>query len=398
MRKKKQRNFFNLSTSRRILLTGIGEAIDVSAIFGITTAVIIAGPGVLFWMLVAGFISMPIKFLEISLGCITRKMDKQNQCVIGGPSRYIEVMFRCIKQKRLGKIIAIAFSFCVMISTFFSLQINQTMNVVRHIFDISDLASLQITSIVALLIMLIILTGFNSITKISSRIVKVMSILYVFVCFAIVVVNFENFTHAISLIFSEAFTFRAVEGSIIYASIVGLKRIYFSCDVGQGISSIIHINTLNKNPIQEGIISMSAVTIITLISVFCSGLIVVITGSYLSNIDSMGAVISAFDTVHPFLKYTLFAVVPMFAITTAVAWGYCGQNAWKNIFGIKTVYIYNCLLFVAYVFCGTTRDFRKILDIADIFNFSITVPNIIALFIGANFVQKRYRKYRDGLF
>jgi len=387
-----QNTQYNLSSSKKILLTGIGEAIDVSAIFGVTTAVIIGGPGVLFWMLVAGLISMPIKFVEVSLGCMTRKFNKKTNSVIGGPSHYIMVMFRCVKQRKLGKIVSAMFSICVIVSTLFSLQINQTMNVVRYIFPFSEKYSFEVSMTFALMIMSIILTGFSMITKITSKIVKIMSIIYIAVCFVIIIRNCNLLPHVIYEIFHQAFTFKAIEGSLIFASIMGLKRIFFSCDIGQGVSSMIHVNTINTNPIQEGIISMSAITIITLISVFCSGLIIVITNSYLFHLDAMSAVIFAFNTVNPYLKYSLFAIVPMFAITTAVAWGYCGQNAWKNIFGIRSVFIYNSILLISYVFCGITKDFRKILDIADIFNFSITFPNIIALGIGSGIVLKRYKK------
>lgn len=389
-----ENNAYHLSSSRKILLTSIGEAIDVSAIFGVSMAVIVCGPGVLFWMFIACLIGMPLRFVEISLGCMTRKFDKKTKSVIGGPQRYIEIMFRVIKQRKLGKVVAKAFSVCVIVSTFFSLQINQTMNVAKHIVPAVSGYSLPFAALLALIVMAIIVQGLQMVIKVASQIVKVMSILYVITCALIIIKHADFLLPSMKLIMTDAFSFRAIQGSVLFAVMMGIKRTFFSCDVGQGISSLIYINTMNKNPIQEGIISMSAIVFITLVSIFCSGMIVIVTGSYLNFENSMEAVIAAFDTVSPYMKYTLFAIVPMFALTTAAAWGYFGQNAWKSLFGNKrnTVIFYNVLLFCAYIICGTTQDFGKILYLADIFNFSISIPNILALVIGTRFVLKRYKK------
>ncbi len=383
----------DISTSKKIVLTGIGEAIDVSAIFGVVTAVMIGGPGVLFWMLIAGFVSMPIRFVEVSLGHMTRVYDAKTGQTHGGPQRYISVIFRAIKLPGLGRFASILFSICVIMSTFFSPQINQTMNIARYIVPSFQEYILLSSTLIAILVIMIVLSGFRSITIIVSKMVKIMSVLYVLVCGVIIFQNAGKIPGAMQLIFHDAFSFRAVEGSLFFIAILGCKRTFFSCDVGQGVSSIGHVNSANKNSIQEGIISMSGILIITLIATFCSGMIVVVTDVYLTEKNAMFAVIGAFNSVNQYLKYSLFVIVPMFAITTAVSWGYFGQKAFISLFGKKYANVYFVLLFCAYIMCGVTQDFRVILDVADIFNLSIALPNMIAVLIGSRFVYKRYRKF-----
>lgn len=386
---------YELSSSRKILLTSIGEAIDVSAIFGVSLAVIVAGPGVLFWMFIGCFLGMPLKFIEISLGCMTRKFDHKNMKVIGGPQRYIQVMFRVIKKRRLGSFVSKFFAICVIISTLFSLQINQTIGIARHILPSTVRGHEIIFSIIlAIIVMFIIISGFKSITNIASRIVKVMSILYISTCASIIYKYSDNLIPSLNIIMTDAFSFKAISGSLIFSAITGIKRTFFSCDVGQGLSSLIHVNTINKNPIQEGIIAMSGLIFITMIAVFCSGLVVVITGTYLTTESPMDAVIFAFNSINPIMKYSLFVIVPMFALTTAAAWGYFGQSAWRFLFGNSknSVIYYNILLFSAYIVCGCTEDFGTILNLADIFNFSISIPNLIAVSIGTKFVWARFTK------
>ena len=358
-------------------------------------AVIIGGPGVLFWMLVACIIAMPLRFMEVSLGNMTRKFDYKTNSVIGGPQRYIKVMFRAIKCRKIGNIVSKLFAICVIVSTFFSLQINQTMNIATQLYPKLDDYSILIASILAMVIIFIITKGFHTIAKVTSNIVKIMSLLYIIVCAIIIIKHKSILLESLLLIFTDAFSFRAVQGSIFYAVIMGMKRTFFSCDVGQGISSLVHINSEGKNPIKEGIISMSAIIFITMIAIFCSGLIVIMTKSYMIHSDPMSAVIAAFDSINPYMKYVLFAIVPMFALTTSATWGYFGQKAWIGLFknDRKNIAIYyNIMLFTAYVVCGVTKDFGKILNLADIFNFSIAIPNIIALAIGTKFIIKRFKK------
>lgn len=395
---KKQMNFGNhsknksMSTSKKIVLTGIGEAIDVSSIFGVTVAVSLCGPGVIFWILVAGLFSMPVRFMEVALGHSTRRFDKKNQIMIGGPQHYIKIMFSIIKAKKLGSLVAGIFSICIIVSTFISPQVNQTIHVFRSLVPGFDAYEFIASAFFTFLIMLILLRGFRAITVVVSRMVKLMSILYIFTCFLIIYKHRDKLGYISEQIILQAFSFKAIEGSVLFTVITAFKRVFFANDVGQGVSSIGHVNSLNKNSIQEGIMSMSATVIITLIMALCSGIIVVITDAYLQNKDAMGTVIYAFDTINPWLKYSLFCVVPMFAITTAISWGYFGQKAWANLFGLKTVFIYNILLSTAYIICGMTHDFTLILNVTDIFNLSIAIPNIIALLIGVKFIARRLRR------
>lgn len=385
----------NTSSSRKIILTSIGEAIDVSAIFGIAAGIMIGGPGVLFWVLIGGILAMPLRFTEVVLSHATRIYNKKNSTMIGGPERYITILFAAIKHRRLGKYISALFSVSVIISTFFSLQVNQTMGIIRYIYPDIDKTSVLMPALLIGSVFLILYLGFRKLTVFASKIVQFMCVVYIISCILIIIQHGNNFIPSLQNIVSEAFSFKAIEGSLLFVAVTGLKRLFFSCDTGQGVSSIPHVNSVNRDSITEGIMSMASIVIITLIIIFCSGMIVVITGAYKIHLQPMDVIIAAFDSVSPILKYSLFIVVPMFAFTTLISWAYFGKKCFANLFGERYVFIYSILLAISYFVCATTHDLRLIMGIADALNLFISVPNMLALIIGSDFVARKYKKYKE---
>ena len=88
------------------------------------------------------------------------------------------------------------------------------------------------------------------------------------------------------------------------------------------------------------------------------------------------------------MKYLTLVIVPLFGITTAVSWAYYGSKQFSTIFGKKNVMIYYTLLFVAYFLCGMVESFETILSVADFLNLSVTIPNIIALYMMSRVVLR----------
>ena len=124
----------------------------------------------------------------------------------------------------------------------------------------------------------------------------------------------------------------------------------------------------------------------------CSGMIVLISQSYMNGIDGTDYIINAFTSACGYFKYIILLIVPLFGITTAVSWAYYGSTLFSNLFGKNRVVIYYVLLFIAYFLCGVVDSFQIILNVADFLNLSIAIPNVIALVMMSKVIIRETRK------
>ena len=161
-----------------------------------------------------------------------------------------------------------------------------------------------------------------------------------------------------------------------------------------GSGAIIHANSSNKDSKKEAVISMITPIISVLIVCLCSGLIVLVSQSYLQGKDGTDFIINAFASVHPYVKYLALIIVPLFGITTAVSWAYYGSRLFSSLFGKKRVLVYYTFLFIAYFLCGMVESFDTILNVADVLNLSIAIPNVITLFMMTPLIIKILKKKR----
>ena len=369
-------------SSKSIVLSAIAGATDLGSIFGVAGIVAIGGAGTLFWLIVAGFLATSIRYAEVLCGHKFRKkvFIKGKSCGYnGGPQVYIPRIFNLYKLKKMGKIIATMYALMLCLSTFCSLQINQTVHIFTHNFPQISNYTWLIALSVASLVIFIVIKGVSGVAKFNQKVVPPMIFLYLLITIAILIVNRHNFYPAIQAIFADAFSFRAVNGGILGAIILGVQRAFFCNESGMGSGAIIHSNSSNKDSKKEAIISMITPIVSVVIVCLCSGLIVLVSGSYLQGSSGTDYIINAFASVHLLVRYLTIIIVPLFGITTAVSWAYYGSKQFASLFGQKRVLIYYTLLFIAYFMCGMVETFSTILDVADFLNLSIAIPNVIAL-------------------
>ena len=385
----------NTVSSKSIVLSEIACLSYIGSIAGLAGVISIYGAGVIFWIIVAGFLSTSIRYAEVLCGHKFRKKAFKNgkpDGYNGGPQVYIQKIFSLYKLKKTGKIVVKIYAIMLCLSTFASLQLNQSVQILTH-----TLPTLQnYKPIIALLIASIVISatikGITGVAKFNQLIVPIMIIIYVISTIIILLYHHNNFSLAIKMIFEDAFTFRSINGSIIASIIVGVQRAFFCNESGMGSGAIIHSNSSNKDSRKEAIISMITPIISVVIICICSGMIVLVSGSYLTGSNGTDNIIKAFSSVHPYMKYITLIIVPMFGITTAVSWAYYGSKQFSSLFGKKLVAIYYTILFIAYFLCGIAEDFNTILDVADFLNLSITIPNIIALIMMSKVIIKESKR------
>ena len=383
-------------SSKSIVLSAVAGATDLGSIFGVAGIVAFGGPGTLFWLIVAGFLSTSIRYAEVVCGHKFRRkvfVNGRSAGYTGGPQVYITRIFSMFNMKKLGKIIATMYAVMLCLSTFCSLQVNQTVHIFTHMFPDLSKYTWIIALMVALLIIFVVVKGISGVAKFNQKVVPPMIVLYLIVALSIFITHRSNIIPAIQIIFEDAFSFRAVNGGILGALVMGFQRAFFCNESGMGSGAMIHANSSNKDSRKEGIISMITPIISVVIVCLCSGMIVLVSKSFLEGSSGTDYIINAFASVHPMMKYLTLVIVPLFGITTAVSWAYYGSKQFSTMFGKKNVMIYYTLLFVAYFLCGMVESFETILSVADFLNLSVTIPNIIALYMMSKVVlRETFRK------
>ena len=82
-------------SSFQALSATISASAGIGNVAGSAAAVSIGGPGVIFWMIIAGLFSMALKFSEVLLGVKFRQTN-QDGTVSGGPMYYIPIAFKTL--------------------------------------------------------------------------------------------------------------------------------------------------------------------------------------------------------------------------------------------------------------------------------------------------------------
>lgn len=382
----------NELSSKNLLLTTIGSSLDLGTIFAISAVISIAGPGVLFWIIFGGFLAIPIKFLEVYVTLKTRKINNFN-----GPLMYINTIFGMIKYKKIGKLMTLFFSISLATSTFATLQINQTVEIFNTIIFNQSLenSKLYISIAVAIFIFFILRNGIKGVAKFNSIIMPFAIFLYTICSFAIFIKFKANILPAISIILKDAFSFKAINGMIFYSVFTGIQRSFFCTEAGLGTAGLIHSNSENKIEIKEAVIAILNPIICSFFVTFVSGLMILITKqAIISSQKPILTIINVFATIltQDFAKYFIILLVPIFAITTACTWAYNGAYCFKYTFGEKSAPIYYCILFIGYIFSGTSDNFLKLINIGDILTLASSIPNLISITIFLTIFRKKIIK------
>ena len=400
-------------TSFGALCTALSATIGTGNIVGVATAVGAGGPGALFWMILAAFFGMATKYSEGLLAVKFRTVDEDGHA-LGGPFYYIEKGMGP-RWKWLAKIFAF-FGMCVGlfgIGTF--TQVNGIASAVKDFFDPDSLHTVAIPGIgeyswavviasliLAVCVALVIIGGIKRIADVSQIIVPFMAIIYVAVCLLLMICNFTKIPEAIVIIVKSAFAPQSIAGGVAGSMIVamqkGIARGIFSNEAGLG-SAPIAAAAKTKEPVRQGLVSMTGTFIDTIIICTMTGLSIVLTGAWkVEGLEGVQVTTYAFQNGLPFpaqaASFILMVCLVFFAFTTILGWDYYGERCLEYFSNgsRKSVLVYRWI-YIAAVFIGPYMTVSAVWTIADIFNGLMAIPNMIALIVLNGVVVKETRDY-----
>ena len=401
-------------TSFGALCTALSATIGTGNIVGVATAVCTGGPGALFWMIVAAFFGMATKYSEGLLAVKYRTVDPDGH-TLGGPFYYIEKGMGT-QWRWLAKIFAF-FGVCVGlmgIGTF--TQVNGIASAVKNFFDPNSqmmvdlpvvgeysIAVVISSFVLAICVALVVIGGIKRIADVSQIVVPFMSVIYVVFCVALILLNITHVPEAIVVIVKGAFNPQSVTGGIVGTMFIamqkGVARGIFSNEAGLGSAPIAAAAAQTKEPVRQGLVSMTGTFIDTIVICTMTGLSIVVTGAWqVEGIEGVQVTTYAFQNglpIPPTVSAFVFMVcLIFFAFTTILGWDYYSERCLEYLSNrnMKVVKAYRWLYILA-VFIGPYMTLSAVWTIADIFNGLMALPNMIALIVLSGVVVKETKSY-----
>ncbi len=401
------------------LCTALSATIGTGNIVGVATAIVAGGPGAMFWMWLAALFGMATKYSEGLLAVKYRSIDEDGH-VLGGPFYYIE---RGMKQRLpqiswrwLAKIFAF-FGMCVGlfgIGTF--TQVNSINSAITGFFDPDKATTVSILGmdysvatvvgslVVAIIVGLVVIGGLKRIAKVAEKVIPAMVVIYVGFSLVLIVANISALPEALVVIVESAFGLRAAAGGALGAIIIamqkGIARGIFSNEAGLGSAPIAAAAAQTKEPVRQGLVSMTGTFLDTIIVCSMTGLALVMTGAYqLPGLEGAAVTTAAFQSGLPFIPGEVVAFVVMiclalFGFTTILGWDYYGERCLEYFSNgsKKAVKVYRWA-YIACVFAGPYMTVAAVWTIADIFNACMAIPNMIALIVLSGVVVRETKDY-----
>ena len=405
------------------LCTALSATIGTGNIVGVATAVGTGGPGALFWMIVAAFFGMATKFSEGLLAVKYRIVGEDGHS-LGGPFYYIEQGMGK-KLKWLAKLFAF-FGVCVglfCIGTFS--QVNGISSAVHGFFDPNNKHCVNImflgkyswsvviaSLILAFCVAAVLIGGIKRIASVSQVIVPFMAIIYFLFAAILIITNITQVPAAIKIIVKAAFTPKAVTGGAVGSMFVamqkGVARGIFSNEAGLGSAPIAAAAAQTKEPVRQGLVSMTGTFIDTIVICTLTGLSIILTGAWkVEGLEGVAVTTYAFQKGLPFpaevSAFILMLCLVFFAFTTILGWDYYSERCLEYLSGgnMKHVTIYRWLYIFA-VFIGPYMTVSAVWTIADIFNGLMAIPNMIAIFALNGVIVKEtkdfFQRHKNGEF
>ena len=404
------------------LCTALSATVGTGNIVGVATAIAAGGPGALFWMEIAAFFGMATKYSEGLLAIKYRKVDSEGH-ILGGPFYYIEDGLGK-NWKWLGKLFAVFGMFVGLMGIGTITQINGITSAANGFFDKSPTTTIFgreytyttiiVGLIVTVLVAFIVIGGIKRIASVSQVVVPVMILIYLACCIIIIFSNITKIPDAIVTVVKSAFGIRPAIGGIVGTAMIsamrnGVARGIVSTEAGLGSAPIAAAAAKTKEPVRQGLVTMTGTFIDTIIVCTMTGLSIAMAGSYKKeSLEGVQITTDAFCEGLPFPEkfsaFLLMICLAFFAFTTILGWNYYSERCLSYLTGSnKIATIVFRWLYVAAVFIGPYLTVEAVWNIADIFNGLMALPNVIALIALSGVVARetkeffsRYNK-KDGI-
>ena len=193
------------------LTTELAATIGTGNIVGVATAMVLGGPGALFWMLLSGIIGLSTKLVESTL-CVRYRVRDHKGKPVGGPMYVLQNAF---PYRRMGRILAVLFAVFAVLASFGMGNMTQGNSIAEALAVTFGVEQTVTGLVLGILTILVILGGIDKIARVTEYLVPCMAVFYLFGTGMVIFTHLHNLTAGIWQILWGAFCPEAMAGGTI---------------------------------------------------------------------------------------------------------------------------------------------------------------------------------------
>ncbi|MCL5875281.1 MAG: amino acid carrier protein [Candidatus Dependentiae bacterium] len=355
------------------LFTAMASTIGMGNVVGPSVAIMVGGPGALFWLLVYIFFGAATKFVEVTFALHTRVQTTRG--LIGGPMEYLKLVHPFL-----------AYWYTVVMIFLFMSWSSLQANTLASVFSLEGMSSYYVGIALASVVLFVISGGARRVGDVASALVPLMFTLYVLFAAGILISSGSALQQAIALVFNSAFNGASAVGGFAGASVLmamkeGIYRSIFITEAGLGTSSIAHAIADTKRPVDQGLLALfSMISDALLVSL--SGLIVLVTGVWQTGAFRSTLIYEAFKIHSPqFGKLVLLVSIALFVVTTVIGNTFNGTQSFSALFRRHSLLRWYIRLTALGILAGALLPVQSMWNVMDVLLTLVAIPNIIGLLI-----------------
>ncbi len=387
-------------TPFQALTTAIAAQVGTGNLTGAATALVMGGPGAIFWMWVSAFFGMATIYGEATLAQTYKTTTKDGE-VTGGPVYYIQAAFK----GTLGKVLATFFAIMIIFALGFMgnmVQSNSIGAAFAEVFEARgiDFPPIIIGVLLAIFAAFIFVGGVKRLGAFVEKVVPFMALFYIVGSLFVIFSNISEIPNVFRLIFVCAFDPAAMGGGAVGITVqqavrYGVARGLFSNEAGMGSTPHAHARAAAKNPHEQGLTAMLSVFIDTFIVLNMTVFSILSTGVLFNGKTGIALTQSAFvSQMGGFGDIFVALCLLFFAFSTILGWHFFAAVNVKWLFGEGAVKLYSSIVLI-FIVVGSTLKVDLVWELADLFNGMMVFPNLLALLALSGVVAASSKKYNN---
>ncbi len=386
-------------TPLQAVSSALAGCVGTANIVGVATAMVVGGPGAVFWMWVVALLGMLTKCVEVTLGQYYR-VKGEDGVYYGGPMYYIE---RGMGRK--WKPLAVIFSVTIILGGLGTAAFAQPYTMSTAVQNSLGIPAWITTVAAAVICGVVLLGGVKSIGGFCEKLTPAMCLIYVVGVLGVIIINLEHVPAAFAAIFRYAFAPMPAVGGLAGSTVAlalrqGAARGTFSNEAGCGSSPITHATAIT---VKEGMYGCFEVFVDTLVVCTMTALGILCAGPEIwqSGLEAEALTMAAFSTAYGSTVGKLLVTIPLalFAFSTMVGWEINYESAFFYLFpkGKQSkVFKYAIrILWLVPGFLALGKTPQVIWTIVDIVSGFWCIPNAIALLALSGVFMRIYRDYES---
>lgn len=357
--------------SFKALFTAMATSIGIGNVIGPSLAIVLGGPGALFWLVLYAFVGAATKLVEVTFAVHFRTKTTDGR-IFGGPAQYLRMISGHL-----------AWWYSALTILLFAGWSGIQARALSEILAQQAIPEWCTGLMLALVIFAILLGGIQRVSSISTALVPCMFVMYVASCLYILVLDIPALMHALGLIATCIFKPAAPLGGFVGASVLmalrnGIYKGVFITESGMGTAAIAHSMANVARPLDQGILAMYSVAADTFLCIL-SGLLVLTSGLWSSGTMNNTMVLTIFSQRLPYVGPLVFIIcIALFIISTAIGNSFNGSQSYATLTYYRYMKWYYS--FVALViFASSMVKVSLIWSLMDLLLPFVALPHLIGL-------------------